>query len=82
MKIILFAYVVISATALTRYDFSNQSISKKTSYYRCVKHAKENCNVLNQYYADSLLKTCKLLVIHNHNIFQIKNSKHCIRKVK
>ena len=82
MKIVLFAYIIISATALTRYDFSNQSTSKRAGYYKCIKHARNNCNVLNQYYANSLLKTCKLLVIHNHDIFQIKNSKNCIRKVK
>ena len=40
MKLALFAYIIISATALTRYDFSNQSNSKRAGYYKCIKHAK------------------------------------------
>ena len=82
MKVVLLAYMIISTTALSRYDFSNQDISKKNEYLKCVKHVKNECKVLTRNHANNLLRTCKLLVIHNHDITQIKNATSCARKAK
>ena len=82
MKVVLLAYMIISTTALSIYDFSNQDIIKKNEYLKCVRHIKNECKLLTRNHANNLLKTCKLLVIHSHDITQIKNAKSCARKAK
>jgi hypothetical protein len=61
----------------------NNNLSKDSLilYSKCVKTAKNFCNVVSEKQAKRLVKTCKVLVIHNQSINQIKNTKSCIRKV-
>ena len=72
----------MTAAFFARYNINEQSIVEKREYYKCIKHIKENCSVLKENHVNSLLKTCKLLVIHGQDTFQIKNAKSCVRKVK
>jgi len=69
--------ILISTCILANYDLNRKSQSQ---YIRCIKNADDNCKINFKYQAKSLSKTCKLLVIHNHNIDQIKNASTCIRK--
>jgi len=82
MKFLVIVSMLVSVYALSIYDFNKKDIKQKVQYAKCIKSIKKNCKINFQYQAKSLIKTCRLLVIHNHNINQIKNANTCIRKQK
>ena len=82
MKALLFVYLTLSTALLSSYNFKFQDDTKKIEYARCIKHVKNKCKILSESHVHNLIKTCKLLVIHSHDVDQIKNSNSCLRKEK
>jgi|11_taG_2_1085331.scaffolds.fasta_scaffold02894_10 hypothetical protein len=82
MKLIVFLSLSISATALAEYGLNTNNLKRKPAYHKCIHNVKKSCKIKSKYQASSLIKVCRLLVLHGHNVSQIQNSKNCARKVK
>ena len=82
MKLLIFLSMLISASALAKYEFNADRLKKKPEYHRCIRKVRKSCKVKFHHQAISLIKTCKLLVFHSHDVNQIENSNSCKRKIK
>ena len=76
-KFLAVTSMLISICILSSYDLNRRH---KNQYVSCIKKINNNCKIHFKYQVKSLIRTCKLLVTHNHNIDQIKNASACIRK--